>query len=64
MKLEIIFGFVLIMVLASLQYTLNKILVSLKNIEKNINEILINSNSEVNNERRNIIKWTTNQRKS
>ncbi len=60
MKLEIIFGFVLIMVLASLQYTLNKILVSLKNIEKNINEILINSNSEVNNERRNIIKWTTN----
>ena len=60
MKLEIIFGFVLIMVLASLQYTLNKILVSLKNIEKNINEILINTNSEVNNERRNIIKWTTN----
>lgn len=60
MKLEIIFGFVLIMVLASLQYTLNKILVSLKNIEKNINEILINSNSGVNNERRNIIKWTTN----
>lgn len=60
MKLEIIFGFVLIMVLASLQYTLNKILVSLKNIEKNINEILINSNSEVNNERRNIIKWTKN----
>ena len=56
MKLEIIFGFVLIMVLASLQYTLNKILVSLKNIEKKINEILINSNSEVNNERRNIIK--------
>ena len=60
MKLEIIYGFVLIMILASLQYTLNKILVTLKNIEKNINEILINSNSEVNNERRNIIKWTTN----
>lgn len=60
MKLEIIYGFVLIMILASLQYTLNKILVTLKNIEKNINEILVNSNSEVNNERRNIIKWTTN----
>ena len=56
MKLEIIFGFVLIMVLVSVQYTLNKILVTLKNIEKNINEILVNSNSEVNNERRNIIK--------
>ncbi|MFR9274726.1 cation:proton antiporter [Finegoldia magna] len=56
MKLEIIYGFVLIMILASLQYTLNKILVTLKNIEKNINEILVNSNSEVNNERRNIIK--------
>ena len=60
MRYEIIIDFVLIMVLASLQYTLNKILVSLKNIEKNINEILINSNSGVNNERRNIIKWTTN----
>ena len=43
MKLEIIFGFVLIMVLASLQYTLNKILVSLKNIEKNIKKIELKS---------------------
>ena len=60
MKLEIIFGFVLIMVLASLQYTLNKILVSLKKDWKKIDENVINSNTGVNNERRNIIKWTTN----
>lgn len=56
MKFKIIFDFVLIMVLISVQYTLNKILVSLKNIEKKIDEDVINSNTGVNNERRNIIK--------
>ena len=60
MKFKIIFGFVLIMVLVSVQYTLNKILVSLEKIEKKIDENVNNSNTEVNNERRNIIKWTTN----
>ena len=60
MKFEIIFDFVLIMVLISVQYTLNKILVSLKKIEKKIDEDVINSNAGVNDERRNIIKWTTN----
>lgn len=60
MKFEIIFDFVLIMVLISVQYTLNKILVSLKKIEKKIDEDVINSNTGVNDERRNIIKWTTN----
>lgn len=60
MKFEIIFDFVLIMVLVSVQYTLNKILVSLDKIEKKIDENIINTNTEVNNERRNIIKWTTN----
>lgn len=60
MKFEIIFDFVLIMVLISVQYTLNKILVSLKKIEKKIDETVINSNTGVNNERRNIIKRTTN----
>ena len=60
MKFKIIFDFVLIMVLVSVQYTLNKILVSLEKIEKKIDENVINSNTEVNNERRNIIKWTTN----
>lgn len=56
MKFKIIFGFVLIMVLVSVQYTLNKILVSLEKIEKKIDENVNNSNTEVNNERRNIIK--------
>lgn len=56
MKFKIIFGFVLIMVLVSVQYTLNKILVSLKKIEKKIDENIINTNTGVNNERRNIIK--------
>lgn len=60
MKFKIIFGFVLIMVLVSLQYTLNKILVSLEKIEKKIDENVNNSNTGVNNERRNIIKWTKN----
>ena len=60
MKFEIIFDFVLIMVLISVQYTLNKILVSLKKIEKKIDEDVINSNTGVNDKRRNIIKWTTN----
>lgn len=60
MKFKIIFDFVLIMVLVSVQYTLNKILVSLKKIEKKIDENIINTNTGVNNERRNIIKWTTN----
>lgn len=56
MKFKIIFGFVLIMVLVSVQYTLNKILLSLKKIEKKIDENIINTNTGVNNERRNIIK--------
>lgn len=60
MKFEIIFDFVLIMVLISVQYTLNKILVSLKKIEKKIDEDVINPITGVNDERRNIIKWTTN----
>ena len=60
MKFEIIFDFVLIMVLISVQYTLNKILVSLKKDWKKIDENVINSNTGGNNERRNIIKWTTN----
>lgn len=60
MKFKIIFDFVLIMVLVSVQYTLNKILVSLKKDWKKIDENVINSNTGVNNERRNIIKWTTN----
>lgn len=60
MKFKIIFGFVLIMVLVSVQYTLNKILLSLKKIEKKIDENVNSSNTGVNNERRNIIKWTTN----
>ena len=56
MKFEIIFDFVLIMVLISVQYTLNKILVSLDKIEKKLDENVNNSNTGVNNERRNIIK--------
>ena len=56
MKFKIIFGFVLIMVLVSVQYTLNKILLSLKKIEKKIDENIFNTNTGVNNERRNIIK--------
>lgn len=56
MKFKIIFGFVLIMVLVSVQYTLNKILLSLKKIEKKIDENVNSSNTGVNNERRNIIK--------
>ena len=60
MKFEIIFDFVLIMVLISVQYTLNKILVSLKKDWKKIDENVINSNTGGNNERRNIIKGTTN----
>ena len=60
MKFKIIFGFVLIMVLVSVQYTLNKILVLLEKIEKKIDENVNSSNTGVNNERRNIIKWTTN----
>lgn len=56
MKFKIIFDFVLIMVLVSVQYTLNKILVSLDKIEKKLDENVNNSNTGVNNERRNIIK--------
>lgn len=56
MKFKIIFDFVLIMVLVSVQYTLNKILVLLEKIEKKIDENVNSSNTGVNNERRNIIK--------
>ncbi|WP_294684636.1 cation:proton antiporter [uncultured Finegoldia sp.] len=56
MRYEIIIDFVLIMVLISIQYTLNKILVSLKKIERKIDDNLINSDTGENNERRNIIK--------
>lgn len=56
MKFKIIFDFVLIMVLVSVQYTLNKILVSLDKIKKKLDENVNNSNTGVNNERRNIIK--------
>lgn len=56
MKYEIIIDFVLIMALISMQYTLNKILVSITNIEQKIDDILINSETGENNERRNIIK--------
>ncbi len=53
---EVIIDFVLIMVLISIQYTLNKILLSIKKIERKINDNLINSDIGENNERRNIIK--------